>query len=216
MSLSAKGAPEERTGKEALLDVCLDATEEERPEDFVERLDHHATLLLVVTGSGVVLVEKALEVGVVGEDLRADEVQEREKLFKAVLERGAGDEQAPAARERANDLGEDAVRVLDPVRLVDDDVLEAQLLDSALLDQAELIRGDEHLEVDRQYALLYNRGTLLLRTGEHDGPEVRRPLLELALPVLQRRLGHDDDVRTRGVAVMLEVGEKRDSLERLP
>jgi hypothetical protein len=182
----------------------------------VESLDNHLALrLVVITRARVVLMKEALEIRVVHKDLGANEVEEREELLQAVLQRRARDEQAPAARERAHDLREDAVRVLDAVRLVNDDVLERELLERALLDQAELVRGHDDLERLREQPLRDDLRTFLLRALQDDDVDVRCPVLELALPVLQCALGDDDDVRAGDASVVLEVGEEGDRLERL-
>ena len=51
-----------------------------------------------------------------------------------------------------NDLGEDRVNVLEAGRPVDDDVLQRELLERALLYQADLVRGDDHVEALWQQA----------------------------------------------------------------
>jgi hypothetical protein len=182
----------------------------------VESLDNHLGLrLIVVARACVVLMKEALEIRVVHEDLGTDEVEEREELLQAVLQWRARDEQAPAARERAHDLREDAVRVLDAVRLVNDDVLERELLERALLDQAELVRGHDDLERLWEQPLRDDLRAFLLRALQDDDVDVRCPVLELALPVLQRALRDDDDVRAGDAPVVLEVRKEGDRLERL-
>ena len=117
----------ELTWKEVLLDVALDTSQEEWPQDLVQRLHDLLALLLVTLRLRVILVQEALQVRVVREDLWADEVQQREELLHVVLQRRARDEQPAAGQERAHDLGEDRVDVLDTVGLVDDAVLEREL-----------------------------------------------------------------------------------------
>jgi hypothetical protein len=102
---------------------------------------------------------------------------------------------------------EHGIDVLDAVRLVDDDVLERELLEGGLLDETNFIRCHADFEVLRDEA---GRDDLraLLRAAKDDDVRVRRPLPELASPVLEGGLGNGDEVGPRNVAVVLEVGEK--------
>ena len=119
------------------------------------------------------------------EDAWEHEVELRPELGQVVLQRRARDEQPTTRDERPNDFGEDGVDVLDAVRLVDDDVLERELLECALLDETDLVGGDADFKVLGDEAARHNLRTLLLRPSEDDGLEIGRPLLELALPVAQ-------------------------------
>jgi hypothetical protein len=101
------------------------------------------------------------------------------------------------------------------VSLVDNNILEAHLLQCGLLDKAKLVGSDDDLKVLRQEALLDDLGTFLLRALEEDDVKIRRPLLEFACPVLKCGLGDDDDVRTSDPAVVFEVGKKGNCLEGL-
>jgi hypothetical protein len=76
-----------------------------------------------------------------------EEVEQRPELVQVVLERSAGDEEAVARVEKADDLGEDGVDVLDAMRLVDDDVLPRQFLERRLLALADLVGGDADVKV---------------------------------------------------------------------
>ena len=72
-------------------------------------------------------MKEALKVLVVGENFWANEVEKSEKFLQVVLQWCAGNEQAAARQEHADDLREDRVHVLDAVGFVDDDVLEGKL-----------------------------------------------------------------------------------------
>lgn len=85
------------------------------------------------------------------------------KLVKVVLERGTSDEETGTRVEDTDDLGEHRVDVLDAVSLVDEDVLPRKLLERRLLAQAELVGGDENVEVLRKDRLGDDLG---LRRGE--------------------------------------------------
>lgn len=57
--------------------------------------------------------------------------------------------------------------------------------------------------------------TLLLATTKHDDVESGNPALKLASPVVEGRLGDDDEVRAVDAAVELEVPKESDGLESL-
>ena len=57
--------------------------------------------------------------------------------------------------------------------------------------------------------------TVLLGALQDNGAETRHPLIHLSRPVLQCRLGHNDQMRARDALVELEVAEEGDGLERL-
>ena len=61
------------------------------------------------------------------------------------------------------------------------------------------------------------RGThaLLLVAVELDRAHDGAPLAELVHPVVQRGLGHDDHVRAGDAAVLVQVAQQRDRLQRL-
>jgi len=99
------------------------------------------------------------------------------------------------------------------VRLVDDNVIERELLEGALLDETNLIRRHADLKVLRDEAGRDGLRTLLLSAAKDDDVHVRRPLPELVSPVLEGGLGNDDEVGRRDVAVVFEVGEKGDCLK---
>ena len=153
--------------------------------------------------------------------------------MEVVLQRRARDKEPCARVEDADDLAEHRVDVLDAMRLVDDDVLPRELLERTLLAQAELVRRDQDVEVLRENLVLDddglrvqrqrvrfqlgNSGTypLLLAAAEHDDVEAGDPLLELAVPVVERALRHNDEVRALDALEELEVAEERDRLQRL-
>lgn len=81
--------------------------------------------------------------------------------WRPYLERGPGDEQAVVGGEHADGLGEQAVFVLDAVRLVDDDVAPAELLERVLLLDDHLVARDAHVELARHHLVI-----LLVRLHE--------------------------------------------------
>ena len=99
------------------------------------------------------------------------------------------------------------------MRLVDDNVIEQELLEGALLDETNLIRRHADLRVLRDEAGHDGLRTLLLSAAKDDDVHVRRPLPELANPVLEGGLGNDDEVGRGDVTGVFEVGEKGDCLK---
>mmetsp|Transcript_3339 Transcript_3339/g.11042 ORF Transcript_3339/g.11042 Transcript_3339/m.11042 type:complete len:317 (-) Transcript_3339:300-1250(-) len=118
--------------------------------------------------------------------------------------------------EDAHDLRQLALLVLDPVRLVDDQVAPHQLGQRRLLGDGRLIRGQAHVERTRLLQML----ALALRTrrlvsAELDRAQRRAPPPQLAVPVGEHRFWDDDQVRPRDAARLLEVCQERDGLQRL-
>ena len=91
------------------------------------------------------------------------------------------------------------------MRLVDDDVLERELLQCRLLDEADLVRRDQHVEVLWEEARRDDLRALLFAAGEEDGVHVGCPPLELARPVLESRLGYDYQMWTVSVTIVAEI-----------
>ena len=137
-------------------------------------------------------MQETVEVRIVREDLRADEVQQREELLHVVLQRCARDEQPTAGQERAHDLGEDRVDVLDTVGLVDHDVLKRKPTKGALFNQTYFVGRDADLEVTVNESVVDYLCSLLLRTCKDGNIEIRRPLLKFSSPILQCRLWYND------------------------
>lgn len=156
----------------------------------MERLDNFLALLLLafafVLNHRIVLVQKAVQICVVHENLGANEIQQREKLFQAVLERRSRDEHSSAGDESAHNLGKDGVDILDTMGLVDDDILERKFLERALFDETYLVASDAHVKVLGYQTCRDDFSTFLLRSGQEHYVRPRCPFFELARPVLQR------------------------------
>lgn len=99
------------------------------------------------------------------------------------------------------------------MRLVNDDILEAELLQGGFLNETNFVRRDADVEVLREETSSDEIGTLFLGTREYDSVDIWRPLLELARPVLERRLRNDDEMRAGYVGLVFEVGEEGDRLK---
>ena len=134
------------TGQKVLLDISFHSTKQERSENAVESSHHLCTRVLLLLTIGVSLMQEAVQVAVVRENLRTDEVEQREQLLEVVLQRCTGDKKATTGTEHPDDLRKDGVHVLDAVSLVDDDVLEGELLEGAFFAHADLVGGDAHFE----------------------------------------------------------------------
>lgn len=72
------------------------------------------------------------------------------------------------------------------MRFVNDNVLERELLECRLLNQAYLIRCDEHIKVLWNEPVRDEIGTFFLRSRQKYCVHIWRPLPEFTRPVLQR------------------------------
>ena len=97
--------------------------------------------------------------------------------------------------------------------LINDDVLETELLESALLDETDFVRGNADVEVLRDESIGDDLGTLFFGAREQQDVDVGRPVLELTSPVLQRGFRYDDKMGAVYLTMMLEVGEEGNRLE---
>jgi hypothetical protein len=194
--------------RQLLRHVALEAAQQKRPQHFVQLANH--LLLLVLVGQ----IEPLVKVVRRGEHVGQQEVEQRPQLVQIVLQRRAGEQQAIGGVKVAHHRGELGVLVLDAVRLVDDQVLEAELGQRRLLDHGDLVRRQHDVERVRHELLGDEGGARLLVAVELAHAARRKPLVELAIPVAERRLGHNDDVRAGDAARLGEVGEQRDRLQR--
>lgn len=179
----------------------------------MQRLNHLLTLLFVCIPRLLVLMQETLQIPIVREDLWADKVEQREQLLQVVLQRRASDQQPSPRDERPNDLRKNRVDILDPVRLVDHDILETELLQRRFLDKTDFVRSDADIEVLRDETGGDELRALFLRAGENDGTDVWRPLTELPGPVLEGRFRDDDEMGAGGICLVFQVGEERDGLK---
>jgi hypothetical protein len=144
-------------------------------------------------------------------DIRDEKVQQRPKLVKGILEGRPRDEDPVARFEAPDRLGQGRGLVLEAVRLVQDEVRPAELLQHRPLDVADLVGGDAHVPVPILVALgrlEHVLGDLLARRPvpvELDDLDGGSPPSELVHPVGQRRLGDDDKVRPGASAVLQQV-----------
>jgi hypothetical protein len=100
-------------------------------------------------------------------------------------------------------LLQEGVNVLNAVRFVDDDVLETELLEGGLLDEADLIARDAYFEVLGDELVRNNVCVLLLCAGKDDDVDAWSPLFELARPILKGRFGDYSKMRVGNAEVML-------------
>ena len=114
-------------------------------------------------------VEPVAEVAVRGEDARHEEVHEGPELHEAVLERGAGEEEAALRVEVEQRLPPLRLEVLDVLGLVEHEVLPLLAAEGGVVLDDELVAGDADVEgVGLGPALSISR-------------EISRSLLELKL-----------------------------------
>jgi len=124
-----------------------------------------------------------------------------------------GDQQAVRRVQLLDHLEEDGLLVLDAVRLVDDDVLPFERGEHRLLLDDHLVRRHAHVERPFLHHGRLLRDAVVLGAVEFDGPDHGAPLPKLVDPVVQRRLGHDDEVGPRDAAELVQVAEEGDGLQ---
>ena len=77
----------------------------------MQRLEDLLTLLFLLRAC-LILVEKTVQSRVIDEDVRIDEIQQREQLFQNILEQSPRDEQPTVGDEDLHDLGQERVDIL--------------------------------------------------------------------------------------------------------
>ena len=125
-----------------------------------------------------------VELLAVVEEVRQQKVQQRPQLVEVVLQRRACHEHPVVALEPAHCVTQHRVLILEPVGLVHDDVLEAELLQDALLGVGGLVRRDNHVVLARDHVLLPHARPLLFAPVELEHRQVWAPLLHLFAPDL--------------------------------
>uniref|UniRef100_A0AAG5DLD8 Uncharacterized protein n=1 Tax=Anopheles atroparvus TaxID=41427 RepID=A0AAG5DLD8_ANOAO len=195
--------------QQPLLDLGLEPPQQERLQHGVQPLDQRVVV------HALVRVEPAVEVIGAVEDVRQQEVEQRPELVQVVLQRRTGQQQPVGGLELAQDLRQLRLFVLDAVRLVDHHVAPVEPLERRLLADAHLVRRDAHVPLARRQHVPNERVARLLVADQAHGSDRRTPACELVHPVLQRRLRHDHDVRSRVVAQVFQVAEQRDRLQCL-
>ena len=99
------------------------------------------------------------------------------------------------------------------MRLVDDDILEGKLLESRLLNQANLICRNEHIEILGDDSSRDAFRTILFGASKKDGVNIWCPSFELSRPILKSRLRYDDEMLARSIPEVFEVAEEGYCLE---
>ena len=121
---------------------------------------------------------------------RIQEVHDRPQLGEAVLHRGAGEGQAEVGREATHGLGLLGRRVLDVLRLVQDDLAPAHLRQQVRVAAHQAVAGDDHVVL---LSLIQE-----ILTARPPSPvmkqraQVRGEALDLPLPVARHRSGTND------------------------
>lgn len=106
--------------------------------------------------------------------------------------------------------------VFDSVRLVDDQVAPVEALEDSLLAKHHLVGGDENLPVARQDHLAHELRARLLLADEAHCAQCGHPALDFVHPVGERRFGRNDQMRAVHAAIVLQVAQQGDRLQRLP
>mmetsp|Transcript_47611 Transcript_47611/g.79829 ORF Transcript_47611/g.79829 Transcript_47611/m.79829 type:complete len:768 (+) Transcript_47611:2909-5212(+) len=196
-------------GRDAGVHLCLEAPQHERLQQLMHLLND------VGIGRTFACIVPVVELLAVVEEVRQQKVQQRPQLVEVVLQRRACHEHPVVALEPAHCVTQHRVLILEPVGLVHDDVLEAELLQDALLGVGGLVRRDNHVVLARDHVLLPHARPLLFAPVELEHRQVWAPLLHLFAPVHADGQRAHDQVRPGDAAGLLEVPEQRDGLERL-
>jgi hypothetical protein len=182
--------------------IRLHAPQDVRPDQRAQRPEPVALLREPLA--------ERLELGLLAEQPRAREVQQRPQVDQRVLDRRAGQHQ-PLARaqplDRARLLG---LRVLDRLRLVEDHQPPRLRLQPRLAQQRPV--GREH-HVDRVHHR--RRVDIPGAAMGHMHAQVGREAGQLGPPVAEQRRRQHDEVRTAR-PVPLQQQQQRDHLDRLP
>ena len=83
----------------------------------MQGFDNFLIGFLVICSTRVVLMQKTVEIGIIRENLRTDEVEECEELLHVVLQGRSGDKHLGSGVKRAQRLVQLAFRVLQAVCL---------------------------------------------------------------------------------------------------
>ena len=114
--------------REALGDVRLEPAQHEGAQDFVESGNHGLLSVVVVH----VEVEPFVELFGAAEYIGKQKIKESPKLVEVVLEGGAGEKKAVASFELAYCGCKERSFVLEPVRLVNHEILPGKLFEGVL------------------------------------------------------------------------------------
>mmetsp|Transcript_55100 Transcript_55100/g.134885 ORF Transcript_55100/g.134885 Transcript_55100/m.134885 type:complete len:234 (+) Transcript_55100:3425-4126(+) len=176
-------------GLQLRLDFLLEPPKQEGPKHLVKPVDQEQLLLLVHVyrvascPHDVPGIEPLLEVGVVPEDVRQQEVEQGPQLVEIVLERRSRDEEPVARRNTLRqDLRELGLCVLHAVALIDDDVLPVDAGKEPLVAHHVLVRREQHVERPLLRVQLHLLALTLVALV-YDLVHVGCPAVELDLPV---------------------------------
>ena len=97
---------------------------------------------------------------------------------------------------------------LNVMGFVDDNVLERKLFQSRLFDQAHFILGNTHFKILRNEPAGDNFCAFFFGASQCNDIEIGSPLLEFTVPVLESRLGYDNQVRARDIPVVFKIGRE--------
>mmetsp|Transcript_3100 Transcript_3100/g.7589 ORF Transcript_3100/g.7589 Transcript_3100/m.7589 type:complete len:224 (-) Transcript_3100:1642-2313(-) len=151
------------------------------------------------------------------EDLRQDKVEKRPELLKVILDGRSRQEQpVPALVQAPQDLGELRVLVLEPVSLVDDDVLPVEGLQGLLVPHDHVVVGEQDVEGLGSHALLPQGLALPGCPVVKNQICVGEPLGHLVGPVRKNGFRANDQVRAEVALLLHQVCEQGHGLDRLP
>lgn len=187
--------------EQALLNIALDTTQQERPQNLMELLHDHVLV-------AALRLEPLIERAGVTEHIRQQEIEQGPQFVEVVLQWGSGDEETITGVEDTDNLSKGGLLVLDAVGFVNDDVFPGEFLKMGLFAQDHLVGGDHNVEVLGEDTLINEFGALFFGALEDENVDAGGPVLEFALPVVEGGFGDGDEVRTRDTGNVAEVSEE--------
>mmetsp|Transcript_7352 Transcript_7352/g.21307 ORF Transcript_7352/g.21307 Transcript_7352/m.21307 type:complete len:234 (+) Transcript_7352:462-1163(+) len=150
------------------------------------------------------------------ENFREHEIQQTPKLLQIVLDRRSRQEQ-PVSRliDSPENFRQLRVLVLQPVPLVDDDVLPLELGEELLVAHDHVIVGEKHVEGLCRHSVIPQLLPLLRLAVVEDDVVVWQPPPKLNTPVAQHGFGAQDEVGSIVALLFHEVSKQRDGLDGL-
>ena len=133
--------------RELLFDVAFHSSEEEGPENRLELLHHpQIKTFVLIDGLAERVLEPFLEILLVGEDLRHQEVHEGPEFHNIVLKRGSSEEEAALGVEAQQCLPSLTFEVLDILSFIQDHVVPFLPPEGEVVLDDQLVRSDADVE----------------------------------------------------------------------
>mmetsp|Transcript_15987 Transcript_15987/g.36869 ORF Transcript_15987/g.36869 Transcript_15987/m.36869 type:complete len:311 (+) Transcript_15987:781-1713(+) len=193
--------------------ILFHPTKHKWTQDGVQLLDDVVLPVLIVR------IEPLVELFAVAKDFGQQKVQQGPKFMQIVLERCSGNQQTKVRVYQSHGLRQTGILVLDPMSLVNDQVLPGNLAKGSLLLQHGFVRANKCIEAVLALLGLQEGITslraLILGAAHAHSVDRRRPLAKLFYPVPHDGLGDDDNMWACHATGLAKVCQERDGLESL-